>query len=300
MSGPQVSAAVSRHAIRAGRGGEPSTGVTSPRPFGPGPGGVGGARARCEDGAVSEQSARYQRSPGGLVAALGVLVVLIIGWVVFRAVFVPNPATPQRTVDYADAVGPARQAARFDLVAPRSLPAGWRATSVRFTTGGRQHWHLGVLTDRGRYVGLEQGRQSVPDPGRGVRRPRRVARRPGAGARAAVGDVHRQRGRPGPGPARRPDHDAGRRPRRRPVGAGGLHGAAALRRATAALRSSDPSASSPRDRGVEPLLGAVEPAPGRPGRASRPAPRARASPRGRVPPDSSRRTTSTSSSRASS
>ena len=112
---------------------------------------------------MSEQSARYQRSPGGLVAALGVLVVLIIGWVVFRAVFVPNPATPQRTVDYAGAVGPAREAARFDLVAPATLPAGWRATSVRFTTGGRQHWHLGVLTDGRRYVGLEQGQQSVPD-----------------------------------------------------------------------------------------------------------------------------------------
>jgi hypothetical protein len=92
-----------------------------------------------------------------------VLLVLVIGWVLFRAVFLPHPATPQQRVDYAQVVPPARKAARFDLVAPAGLPAGWRATSVRFTSGVRQHWHLGVLTGRSRYVGLEQGQQPVPE-----------------------------------------------------------------------------------------------------------------------------------------
>jgi hypothetical protein len=110
---------------------------------------------------VSEQSGRYQRSPGGLLAARVVLVVLVIGYVAVQALLRPDGSAPQQRVDYAPVVPQARKAAHFAVVAPTRLPAGWRATSVRFTPGPVQRWHLGVLTDRGRYVGLEQGRQSV-------------------------------------------------------------------------------------------------------------------------------------------
>jgi Protein of unknown function (DUF4245) len=106
---------------------------------------------------VSEQAGRYQRSAGGLVGALVVLVVLLLLWVAFRSLTANDPDTGVRTVDYAPVVQPARQAADFDLVAPASLPPGWRATSVRFTDTVPQHWHLGLLTGQGRYVGLEQG-----------------------------------------------------------------------------------------------------------------------------------------------
>jgi hypothetical protein len=64
------------------------------------------------------------------------------------------------TVDYRGDVPAARKVARFALVAPPSLPHGWRATTVSFTDQP-PHWHLGVLTDRDRYVGLEQGDASV-------------------------------------------------------------------------------------------------------------------------------------------
>jgi hypothetical protein len=37
------------------------------------------------------------------------------------------------------------------------------ATSVRFTQGDEQAWHLGMLTDEQRYVGLEQSNRTVGD-----------------------------------------------------------------------------------------------------------------------------------------
>jgi hypothetical protein len=109
---------------------------------------------------VSEQAGRYQRSSGGMVAAMAVLVALVLGFVGIRAL-ISSPPDDERTVDYSRVVPDVRKAATLAIVAPPSLPDGWRATSVRFTDAPPQHWHLGVLTDQDRYVGLEQGPQST-------------------------------------------------------------------------------------------------------------------------------------------
>ena len=106
---------------------------------------------------MSQQAGRYQRSAGGLAGAMIVLAALLVTWVALRSLTSPDPDTAVRTVDYTQAVPPAKKAADFDLVAPARLPTGWRATSVGFTDSDPQHWHLGVLTDENRYVGLEQG-----------------------------------------------------------------------------------------------------------------------------------------------
>lgn len=109
---------------------------------------------------MSEQAGRYQRSAGGMVGAMVVLVVLLVGWVGIQSLVKSQPDSAVHTVDYAQVVGPARKAAKFDLVAPASLPPGWRATSVTFSDTVPQHWHLGVLTASDRYVGLEQAQDS--------------------------------------------------------------------------------------------------------------------------------------------
>jgi hypothetical protein len=109
---------------------------------------------------VSEQAGRYQRSAGGMVGAMVVLVALVVGWVGVRAL-TSTSADDERTVDYARVVPAVRKAADLAVVAPPALPEGWRATSTRFTDGAREHWHLGVLTDRDKYVGLEQSADSV-------------------------------------------------------------------------------------------------------------------------------------------
>jgi hypothetical protein len=110
---------------------------------------------------MSERAGRYQRSFGGMLTALGVLVVVVVGYVAVKALVLPDQATTGAPVHYAVVVPQARKAARFDLLAPPRLPEGWRATSVRFDPGPPQHWHLGVLTGAQRYVGLEQGNQPV-------------------------------------------------------------------------------------------------------------------------------------------
>ena len=118
---------------------------------------------------MSEQAGRYQRSAGGMVGAMVVLVVLLVAWVAIQSLVKDQPDSAVRTVDYAQVVAPAREAAKFDLVAPASLPKGWRATSVTFRDTLPQHWHLGVLTDDDRYVGLEQELNGIRPRRAGVR-----------------------------------------------------------------------------------------------------------------------------------
>jgi hypothetical protein len=96
-----------------------------------------------------------------MVGAMVVLVAVVLLYVGVQALTANRPSNAVRTVDYAAEVPAARKAAGFDLVAPARLPAGWRATTVRLTGSPGAHWHLGVLTDKGRYVGLEQGEASV-------------------------------------------------------------------------------------------------------------------------------------------
>ncbi len=110
---------------------------------------------------MSGQAGRYQRSFGGLIGAMVVLVAVIVGWVAFRSVFSDNPDSAVRVVDYREDLPVAREAAEFDLLAPDRLPTGWRSTSARFTPMPKQAWHLGVLTDDDDYVGLEQSDRSV-------------------------------------------------------------------------------------------------------------------------------------------
>jgi hypothetical protein len=105
---------------------------------------------------MSEQPARYDRSFSGMIGAMVVLLLVIGAFVGFRALNRSDPAKPVSAVDYITPAKFARQAATFPLLAPRRLPPGWIATSVRFQDGRPQSWHLGCLTDQRRYVGLEQ------------------------------------------------------------------------------------------------------------------------------------------------
>lgn len=105
---------------------------------------------------MSERAGAYRRSFSGLVGAMLVLVLFVLGFVAFRAV---NRADAARTIEPVDYVTSARYAAdnaAFPVLAPVDLPEGWQATSVRFEGGKDGSWHLGVLTDGDRYVGLEQ------------------------------------------------------------------------------------------------------------------------------------------------
>jgi hypothetical protein len=64
---------------------------------------------------------------------------------------------PVQRIDYASELEAARDTAPYPVLAPRSLPSGWEATSVDAEGDSTQFtWHLGLLIDRANYVGLEQ------------------------------------------------------------------------------------------------------------------------------------------------
>lgn len=109
---------------------------------------------------MSGQVGRYQRSAAGMIGAMLVLVAGILAFVLLRDINREVPGSPVESVDYARTAAYAQEQASFDVLAPDELPEGWKATTVEFVVDPAR-WHLGVLTDEGNYVGLEQADSSV-------------------------------------------------------------------------------------------------------------------------------------------
>jgi len=104
---------------------------------------------------------RNQRSAAGMVGALIVVVLIGVVWVKIGGS--GQEPTPVRTVDWSAWVKAGRSEQELMVFAPEKLPSGWRATSVEYTGGAAAHWHLGLLTDAGKYVGVEESRASAQD-----------------------------------------------------------------------------------------------------------------------------------------
>lgn len=104
---------------------------------------------------------RTQRSVAGMVGALIVVVAIGLLWVEVGGS--GQKDTPVRTVDWAAWVKAGRSDQQLMVFAPTKLPSDWRATSVDYTAGVAAHWHLGLLTDAGKYVGIEESRGSAQD-----------------------------------------------------------------------------------------------------------------------------------------
>jgi len=95
---------------------------------------------------------------GDAVRTTAIMGALLLGAFAVGQLVTVTPDRPERRVDLADAVAGAQAVATFDVVAPDALPKGWVANSTR---SGPEAWHLGVLTDDDKYVGLEQTTTSV-------------------------------------------------------------------------------------------------------------------------------------------
>ena len=106
----------------------------------------------------STGSSRGNPSIGDIVRSVAVLGVLILALWGLGQVFTNTPDRSPKAIDYASTVRSARPAAEFELLAPAQLPSGWVATSARFTPTS---WHLGVITDKDAYIGLEQEKVDV-------------------------------------------------------------------------------------------------------------------------------------------
>jgi hypothetical protein len=106
-------------------------------------------------------NARTQRSFAGMAGALIVVFVLVVAVVWIRST--GQRATPVKTVDWTAWVKAGRAEQALGIFAPSRLPQGWRATSAQYAGGGEPRWHLGLLTDSGKYVGVEESRASTRD-----------------------------------------------------------------------------------------------------------------------------------------
>ena len=112
---------------------------------------------------MSERAGRYERSFPGMVGAMIVLVLVVVGFVILRDAGRQEPVTSVTPVEYLQPARYAQKQLDFPMLVPPSLPAGWIATSVRYRAGDDPSWHLGMLTGDRRYVGIEQDRQPVSD-----------------------------------------------------------------------------------------------------------------------------------------
>lgn len=106
-----------------------------------------------ENGGVADNR---NASLGDMVRSILVIGALLFGLAGLGYWFQVKPDDKVQAVDYVTAVKAARGDAQFDVLAPASLPKGWKATTVRYESGARGHWHLGVMTDKGEYIGLEE------------------------------------------------------------------------------------------------------------------------------------------------
>lgn len=107
----------------------------------------------------AQRSSRGNPQSGDIVRTVVVMGLIVLGFWAFGLIFTRTPHDPVRRVDLAADVRQARAAADYPLLAPGRLPQGWRANADRFDPTGDQPWHLGVLTGRGEYIGLDQQRR---------------------------------------------------------------------------------------------------------------------------------------------
>jgi hypothetical protein len=106
-------------------------------------------------GAGSEQPGRYTRSTSGMVGALLATVLVILGFVVFRAFNRSDLEVAPERVDYLSQVRFAQEEGA-DVVYPARLPSGWYATRVSFSSEKPSEIVLSMLTDHKDYVGFVQ------------------------------------------------------------------------------------------------------------------------------------------------
>lgn len=110
-----------------------------------------------------ERAGGYQRSSSGLLGAMIATVVLVLAFVGFRALTRDNAATPVPAIDFTISLQAGRADHKLLMFAPPAVPSGWKATSAAYVPGDSPSWHLGLLTAKQEYVGVEESTSSVGD-----------------------------------------------------------------------------------------------------------------------------------------
>ncbi|MCZ4500596.1 MAG: hypothetical protein JWQ74_3151 [Marmoricola sp.] len=104
-----------------------------------------------------------QRSVAGMVGSMIVIVVLVVAWMGFRSLTSDDTVIHEPPPDWAAWVKAGRVDGALRIYAPDALPAGWTARASTYQGGDEPLWHLALLTDKNRFVGVEESRESVRD-----------------------------------------------------------------------------------------------------------------------------------------
>lgn len=106
---------------------------------------------------------RYNGSPSGVIGAMLVIVVLVLGIVVVRSLFRADvDQGPPEAIDYLDTVLVLQQNGQ-DVVYPATLPDGWIATLVAISSEDRPTFRINLYTDDDKFVGIRQRDESAED-----------------------------------------------------------------------------------------------------------------------------------------
>lgn len=100
-------------------------------------------------------SSRGNPKLGDILRSVGVLgAALLLVWAATQFLFGSTPETPDvPAVDYSAVLPGAERETGADLLAPTSLPEGWKVTLSRVRDGV---WSLGTLTSDTDFIGLTQ------------------------------------------------------------------------------------------------------------------------------------------------
>ncbi len=99
---------------------------------------------------------RANPSLGDILRSMVLLLALVGVIVAYQRFYTDEDVEFRAPVNVESALTQARDAAPYEVVGPQALPAGWEATSVRYTPGPDTRWHVGYLTPSQEYAGLEQ------------------------------------------------------------------------------------------------------------------------------------------------
>ena len=98
---------------------------------------------------------RQRKTVGDLVRSLAVVLGLVAVLVIFNVV--QQPDNSDQALDYPAVLGSNEAQAPYAILGPQPLPDGWRVPSARARPDGAAvTWHLGMVTAREAYVGVEQ------------------------------------------------------------------------------------------------------------------------------------------------
>jgi len=104
-----------------------------------------------------------QRSVAGMVGSMIVIVLLVVAWMGFRSLTSDETVIREPAPDWAAWVKAGRADGALLVYAPDALPTGWVARKSTYLGGDEPLWHLAMLTGKGKFVGIEESRETVKD-----------------------------------------------------------------------------------------------------------------------------------------